>query len=187
MNSRRSVRTSLQTVMPAVESFRARLWAGQGEVDKACRWAERTGLYADSEIDVFREAELVILARVLMTQKEWDKATSLVSRLLDATEIGKRWRCVIELLALQALILNAQGKQNEALEVLARALTLAEPEDYVRTFIDESEPMAALLRRAASRGITPGYTGKLLAAFEPDTISGKPPRCHIPDRAAQRT
>jgi LuxR family maltose regulon positive regulatory protein len=164
-----------QTVMPAVESFRAKLWAVQGEVDRARRWAERTGLDADSEIDVFREGELVILAHVLMAQKEWDKATSLISRLLDATEAGKRWRCVIELLALQALILDAQGKQDEALEVLARALTLAEPEGYVRTFVDESEPMAALLRRAASRGIAPGYTPKLLAAFEPDTISGKPP------------
>jgi LuxR family maltose regulon positive regulatory protein len=164
-----------QTVMPAVESCRASLWLVQGEVDRARRWAESTGLDTDSEIGPFCENERVILARGLMAQKEWDKATRLIGRLLDATETSKRWQCVIELLALQALVLDAQGKQDEALDVLARALALAEPEGYVRTFIDEGEPMAVLLRRAASRGIAPTYTCKLLAAFEPDTLSGQPP------------
>ena len=164
-----------QAVMPAVESFRAKLWVAQGKVNGARRWAETAGLDADSEISFFREGELVILARVLMAQKEWDKAARLIDRLLDATETGKRWRRVVELLVLQALVLGAQRKQDEALEPLGRALALAEPEGYVRTFVDEGEPIAALLRRVASRGVAPGYTRKLLAAFEPDTLPGKPP------------
>jgi LuxR family transcriptional regulator, maltose regulon positive regulatory protein len=45
-------------------------------------------------------------------------------------------------------------------------LTLAEPEGYIRMFLDEGTPMALLLREATTRGIMPGYTGKLLAAFE---------------------
>jgi LuxR family maltose regulon positive regulatory protein len=66
--------------------------------------------------------------------------------------------------------------------VLARALTLAEPEGYVRIFVDEGAPMAALLRAAAQRGIAPSYVAGLLAAFpqagkqparqgEPDALS----------------
>jgi LuxR family maltose regulon positive regulatory protein len=44
-------------------------------------------------------------------------------------------------------------------------LSLAEPEGYIRSFVDEGEPMAHLLRRALARGITPGYASRLLAAF----------------------
>jgi len=88
---------------------------------------------------------------------------------LGATETGKRWGRVIEVLILRALVLDAQGKQDEALEPLARALALAEPEGYVRIFVGEGAPMAKLLRQAASRGTALDYVSKLLAAIEPDT------------------
>jgi LuxR family maltose regulon positive regulatory protein len=54
---------------------------------------------------------------------------------------------------------------------LERALTLAEPEEYVRTFTDEGAPMTALLAAASQRGIVPGYVERLL-----DTLSGTPSR-----------
>jgi LuxR family maltose regulon positive regulatory protein len=49
---------------------------------------------------------------------------------------------------------------------LERAISLAEPEGYVRIFVDEGQPMAELLRHATSRGIRARYTGKLLALFD---------------------
>ena len=52
-----------------------------------------------------------------------------------------------------------------ALAPLERALTLAEPEGYVRVFVDEGAPMAGLLEAAAKRGIAPGYAGQLRAAL----------------------
>jgi LuxR family maltose regulon positive regulatory protein len=72
----------------------------------------------------------------------------------------------IELLALQALALQGQGQTAEALSVLRRALSRAEPEGYARVFLDEGAPMAELLRLAAARGISSEYVSKLLAAFE---------------------
>jgi LuxR family maltose regulon positive regulatory protein len=53
-------------------------------------------------------------------------------------------------------------------------LSLAEPEGYVRIFVDEGEPMAELLRHAASRGIAPTYVAKLLAAFEVEGLAVSP-------------
>jgi LuxR family maltose regulon positive regulatory protein len=67
---------------------------------------------------------------------------------------------------LQALAHKAQGDNPTALSPLERALTLAEPEGYVRIFGDEGEPMAQLLSEAAGHGIMPDYTTRLLAAFE---------------------
>ena len=73
---------------------------------------------------------------------------------------------VIELLLLQALALQAEDNGTQALTALKRALTLAEPEGYVCTFVDEGLPMTQLLARAAEQGIMPDYVHKLLAAFE---------------------
>jgi len=73
---------------------------------------------------------------------------------------------VIEILVLQALAHHAQGDIPSALIPLQQALTLAEPQGYIRMFLDEGSPMAQLLREAATNGIMPNYTGKLLAAFE---------------------
>jgi len=164
-----------QTVRPAVESFRARLWLVQGAVERARRWAEESGLGPESEIHPSCENTLVVLVRVLMAEEKWEKATRLVDRLVAAAETGKRWRRVVELLALQALALDAQRERDAALDSLGRALALAEPEGYVRTFVDEGEQMAALLKRAVSRGIAPDYVHRLLAAFEPKLRPGKPP------------
>jgi LuxR family maltose regulon positive regulatory protein len=61
---------------------------------------------------------------------------------------------------------QARDDLQRALSVLEQALSLAEPEGYVRTFLDEGEPMARLLRQALSQGIAPNYAARLLAAFD---------------------
>ena len=72
---------------------------------------------------------------------------------------------MIEILVLQALAHQTQGDIPAALVPLERALTLAEPEGYVRIFVDEGPPMALLLEAAAKHGIAPSYVRRLLAAF----------------------
>ena len=89
---------------------------------------------------------------------------------------------MIEILVLQAIAYHAQGDLPAALKPLQKALTLAEPEGYVRMFVDEGPPMAQLLLEAASRGFMPDYTGRLLAAFDAEQPSSADeslptPRC----------
>jgi LuxR family transcriptional regulator, maltose regulon positive regulatory protein len=67
----------------------------------------------------------------------------------------------IEILVLQALAFQTQGDLGAARVPLERALALAEPEEYVRVFVDEGSPMVALLRSADS---TTRYVRQLLAA-----------------------
>jgi LuxR family maltose regulon positive regulatory protein len=69
---------------------------------------------------------------------------------------------MIEVLTLQAL---AASHEDQALKFLRQALILAEPEGYVRVFVDQGKSLIPLLRKAAQRGITPAYIAKLLAAF----------------------
>jgi len=77
-------------------------------------------------------------------------------------------------LVLTALAQHALGDMQTALDFLSRALTLAEPEGYVRLFIDEGQPMAELLNLAISKNISPDYTAKLLAAFPENVLSAVP-------------
>jgi LuxR family maltose regulon positive regulatory protein len=83
-----------------------------------------------------------------------------------SAEEGGRAGSVIEVLVLQALAHQRGGDVAAALESLEHALTLAEPEGYVRIFVDEGPPMAALLEAAvAKRRIASEYARQLLAAF----------------------
>jgi LuxR family maltose regulon positive regulatory protein len=73
---------------------------------------------------------------------------------------------LLKVMVLQVVALQAQGEKDRAVQLLGEALALAEPGGFVRLFVDEGSPMAQLLREAASQGIMPAYTGKLLAAFD---------------------
>jgi LuxR family maltose regulon positive regulatory protein len=99
---------------------------------------------------------------------------------VNEQEPERRIRTIIETLVLQALVLQAQNKTEQAITTLAQALSLAEPEGYVLTFVNEGQPMIALLLKvldAQQKGhpallhrISPAYIHKLLAALSKDTL-----------------
>jgi LuxR family maltose regulon positive regulatory protein len=72
----------------------------------------------------------------------------------------------IEVLALQTVAFHETGEQDRALVALEKALSLAEPGGYVRTFLDEGDPMGDLLERAVLEGVSVDYARSLLGAFE---------------------
>jgi len=156
-----------------IAARKTRLWLAQGKLDEALNWAREQGLSTDDDLNYVREFEHITLARILLARYISDhsdssirKATGLMESLLKAAQEGGRMGSVIEILILEALAQHAQGDISAAFIPLQQALTLAEPEGYIRIFLDEGLPMAQLLREASKRGIMPGYTGKLLTAFE---------------------
>jgi LuxR family transcriptional regulator, maltose regulon positive regulatory protein len=154
-----------------VPALKARLRVARGELGEGLAWARERGLSVDDDLSYLREFEHITLARVLLArytaeraERSVQEATRLLERLLRAAEHGRRTGSVIEILVLQALTHQARGDVPAALASLRRALTLAEPEGYVRIFADEGPPMASLLRAAAKLRIAPGYVRRLLAA-----------------------
>jgi len=168
------IRSPLPDFCP-ISAMKARIWVAQGRLTKALEWVREQDLSVDDAPSYLREFEHVTLARVLITRYKSDRGTGsiheaigLLERLLQAAAEGKRMGSVIEILALLALAHAAQGDIPPALVSLERALTLAEPEGYVRLFVDEGVPMAELLTMMnASResGTMKAYVHKLLAAF----------------------
>ncbi len=155
-----------------VAALKTRVWVAQGRLTEALAWARERGLSAHDDLSYLREFEHITLARVLLARYKSDReeryiheAMGLLERLLKAAEEGGRMGSVIEILVLQALAHEAQGDSPGALVPLERALTLAEPEGYVRIFVDEGLPMARLLYKALSQGVESDYIHRLLAAF----------------------
>ena len=93
----------------------------------------------------------MILLRVLLAQKDYEAAVGLSKRLLQQAETAKQMGLVIEILILQSLAFQGKKDTERALAVLGRALTLAQPEGYVRVFLDEGEAMTRLLCQIRSR------------------------------------
>ncbi len=150
----------------------SRVWVAQGKIGEALNWVRERRLSVSDEPSYLREFEHITLVRVLLawstsnsTDSSIREAMGLLERLLQAAEEGKRTGSVIEILVLQALVHQMQGNILAALVPLGHALTLAEPEGYIRIFVDEGPPMALLLEVAAKHGIAPNYVRHLLTAF----------------------
>jgi LuxR family maltose regulon positive regulatory protein len=165
-------------VKSSIKASRVRLWLAQGNLEEAARWAEQSGLTANDPVSYIREPEYLALLHVFLAQGKTDATWTLAERLLHAAEATGRTGRVILFLALQALARQAQEDISGAVAALERALSLAQPEGYARTFLDEGARMARLLRHAASRGIAPGYVTRLLSGIaevpEASTLSAQP-------------
>ena len=154
------------------EAWRARVQIAEAQLRAANRWAQDRRLSVTDDCDYSTEVEYITLARLLLARDYHEEAAKLLGRLIEAAEAGGRRHAEIELLVLLALVLRSRNDEPGALKTLRQALTLAEPEGYVRTFVDEGEPMADLLRRLLKRwkkyrqdDVPFEYVGKLLEAL----------------------
>jgi LuxR family maltose regulon positive regulatory protein len=163
----------------------------QGDVAAASRWAnlheERAG---DYDACAYWSARL-LKARVSAAQGRLAEASGLLAEVSDAAEAAGGNHYLIASWVLQAIIMQAQGQLDQAVEALEPALSLAGPEGYVRIFIDEGEPVARLLRESAARGISVDYVGSLLAAWAEEKArqgleAQLPPSPHLVDPLTER-
>jgi LuxR family maltose regulon positive regulatory protein len=149
-----------------IAATRARVLAAHGRVGEALHWAREHGVAVDDALSYLREYEHVTLARALLASGAVPDSARLLERLLAAAEAGERGGSVVEILVLQALAGHAAGDARGASASLQRALSLAAPEGYVRVFVDEGAPMAALLRLVA-RQPARDHADRLLRFFDP--------------------
>jgi LuxR family maltose regulon positive regulatory protein len=120
----------------------------------------------DAYFEIFPGYSNHARAKNLADQGKVDDALALLEQIYEAAQAVEGIGLMIEARSMEALICQSQDDMDRALDALGDALSLGEAEGYMRTFLDRDEPMAQLLTAAAERGIMPGYTSKLLAAFD---------------------
>jgi LuxR family maltose regulon positive regulatory protein len=158
-----------------------RIALAQGDLATAILWAEHVAVDADGS--AFYPLLGLTLARLLLAQNEKAAAAQQLEAWYEAA-VRAGWQFgVIEVRALQAL---AAPTADQALTFLADALALAEPEGYVRTFVDKGEPIAKLLRQAAARGTEPAYARRLLGGFSRPPAPSRPTEQRLTEPLSER-
>jgi LuxR family maltose regulon positive regulatory protein len=162
-----------------IAAHRVRIWLRQAEkdprhLDTAVQWAQERQFHLAEHVDEY-DLEQLTLVRVILSQQrgqstsspsDWRSLLRFLDRQLDLAQREDLLAWEIEVLGLQALAWQIQGDISQAMASLQRALTLAEPEGYVRIFLAEGVPMLALLRQAISHDIASDYANRLISVFE---------------------
>jgi LuxR family maltose regulon positive regulatory protein len=157
--------------LPAeAQAHQVRWWLRQGKLEAVAAWYTTAAGILDAPADYQQEQVALTLVRVLIAQDEASAALELLMAFRELARSQGRTGSEIEILMLTALAYHAQSKSDQALQILQQALLLAEPEGYVRLFVDEGAPMAVLLRLLlahwkSKRGRD--YIQRLLALLEP--------------------
>jgi LuxR family maltose regulon positive regulatory protein len=156
------------SVLADARAFEAHLALLQGREGEAARWVAQ----ADRNI---RPAPMPLfyvpnftLVEILLSQgrpASLEEAARLLAPLHEDVQAMHNTRFLIEALALQALLHDAQHERSAALDVLQQAVALAEPGGVIRVFVDRGTRMAALLHQLAAQQAHSGFIARLLAAF----------------------
>jgi LuxR family maltose regulon positive regulatory protein len=132
-----------------IAAARVMIMIRQGDLVAAGQLAEAHGLP-------------ISLARVHLARGDPSAALAVLEPFRRQAEEKGQQDHRLKAMVLQALAHQANGEKEEALRSLGEALALAEPNGFLRTFIDEGSPMAGLLVEAAAQGIMPDYAAALL-------------------------
>jgi LuxR family transcriptional regulator, maltose regulon positive regulatory protein len=155
-------------VVNLVGARRAELSLALGDLDEATRWADSFLRTQTVMPGYLPELEELTAVRILIAQGASSRAHAIdrLRRLLPAARQANRVTSAIRIMALQALAAQAMGKPREAAFALRDAIALAEPQGYIRTFVDEGPAMLALLHECdwTEVGFGHRYPRKLLAA-----------------------
>jgi LuxR family maltose regulon positive regulatory protein len=157
------------------EAYQEKFEIAIGNTVAAERWAQSNDLKTDGEYEFHREIEYFSLTRLLTAQKKFGEAYALAERIFHIGQETGNKRAELESLILLSLIDYGQGNTQQVFEYLMKAIEIAEPQGFIRIFVDEGPPMAQLLYEALSSEIALDYVQKLLAAFPGDE----------PDKAAE--
>ena len=138
----------------------------QGNLIAAKTWVEKSGLHATDDPTYLLEIDYLVLARVFIADGDAPAAQTLLGKLANAAVAGGRMARLIETHILQALAHQALNEPEQALDHLTKAIDLAQPEGFVRLFIDEGKALAPLLKQIAARGVAVDYIRQLLPLFD---------------------
>jgi LuxR family maltose regulon positive regulatory protein len=139
----------------------------------------------EAALQLTKQNDLPLMkARVLIARKNPAEALQVLEELRQEAAV-KGWpNRLLMVMAVLSMALYALNEKAQAVDLVGKVLTQAEPEGFIRLFLDEGEAMEELLSAAATQGIRPRYINRLLCAFEaePKKESFALPGMHLTPR-----
>ncbi|GLX69733.1 BTAD domain-containing putative transcriptional regulator [Paenibacillus glycanilyticus] len=155
--------------MRKIEAEQASLAVRQGDLESAWWWLQQCGLSHSDEATLDKVSEQLTLVRVLSACGQFEPALSLAERLYHLLNKEERLRDRIHVMLLQSMALYRGNQMKPALAKLADVLRLAEPQGFIRSFVDEGPAMAELLSiYVQSSTDVSSYVRLILQAFHVD-------------------
>jgi LuxR family maltose regulon positive regulatory protein len=153
-----------------IAAEQARLELQCGDLAAAAAWDQERRLDPAAHLSYLEEIDFVALALLRVAQGRPAEALHLLTRLRGLAEAQGRLASLVEIFAVSALAYRAAGDHDAARAAAARALALAAPEGYTRTFVDLGEPMRLQIAEVGAQLAAQGaplaaYVERLLAAF----------------------
>jgi len=154
-----------------------------GDLTGAAQRASELVPYTDEEWRMSSLIPVYVAQFRQGTRLSLDDVLSFLPRILQKYELAGTQIGMVKVLAEQAMALQALGRVEDARSALRRALSIAEPEGYVRTFIDHGAPMRELLATVLAAQQTQrgddarrmvDYVSRLLSALPARTPVGRP-------------
>jgi LuxR family maltose regulon positive regulatory protein len=162
-----------------------------GDVAEAIRLAEALNARVQGASVIARTGAALIHARALLAAGRAADALEVLTPCANTLEEYQHWGPLIEALVLRAKTCAALNQLERAKADLRGALTLAEPEGYVRVFVDEGEAIHSLLYKMKNEGgKSKAYIEKLNAFFVPHeavSVAPIPPTFSFPPMAEPLT
>lgn len=152
-----------------VLSWLVRLHLALGDLSAARRHLEMFAQYTGWISSALRFKQEMLQIRLLLAQRETQVALSLLEQHLIRASNKKQVRNVLEILILMALAYDLAKRRLQARRTLQLALSQAQSEGFIRLFIDEGNPIIAMLRSLLpalqEKGLY-SYVQHLLRMFE---------------------
>jgi LuxR family transcriptional regulator, maltose regulon positive regulatory protein len=170
-----------------IELLEINIALAEQDLDMVSSWVDRFDPGLKKPITFELEPELVTWIRFLLKQKETQTAIPWLISLISLAKQQKRIKSLIQLEVLLAKAHYIEKDSFKGIERLTIALKLAEPEGFVRSFLDEGQPikflLSELLRTGESMtdyGISSKYIQSLLGGFD-SKLSGTDTKKRISD------
>jgi LuxR family maltose regulon positive regulatory protein len=153
-----------------LRSLLVRLWLATGDLARAVDWARHFPIQPSP--NPLQETDLLTAARVWMAGKNYREARNILEALNQTPGIEKRTNRKIKINLLMACAMAGQNQMPQAFKWLETSLSQAEPEGFIRVFLDMGQPMQSLLARwlaHAGSGPVRDYAIQLLSKFETES------------------
>ena len=179
--------TSNAPLLQLAHALQAELALRQGRMAEAVKWAKNYQPEPFATAHRFYTPQLT-LVRILLAQDtptSRQQATDLLSHLHDFHESIHNSYCLINILAMQAVLYSILGDERGSDEKLVQAISLAEAGGFIFLFLDLGSDMEKLLLRQEAKNHALDYIRKLLHAFEQDRFDSN--RESIPKSTVETT
>jgi LuxR family maltose regulon positive regulatory protein len=156
------------TLMLVVQSFQAEIAVMQGRAREWNQWAEQANVTLQPAAMPFFYAPLLTIPKVLLAAGAPGyqmRVDSCLRQLHEFAEFTHNKRILIEVLALEAMLHDADDDEQAAFAALEQSLALAQPGGFIRLYVDLGPQMAGLLRRLPQRELHTAYINAILSSF----------------------